>query len=228
MNNDELYSQLSAMFDGELPAPECELLARRLGRDDLLKARWGRYAAIGAAMRLERGVRLHGQLARRVSSAVAAEPAMLVGSSPAIAGRLAGPRLIRWWQPVAGAAVAASVAAAAILWLRAGSPDAPIIAASPMIASASASTSAADTSDAATGSDSYVVPPSVEGPSAAPPTELADFVVAHSEFSMPLLRRSALTSLVSSEAVSDSADAARRAGSTRSDEDRKANADPTH
>ena len=36
--NEELDSQLSAMFDDELPPAECELLARRLSRDDALKA----------------------------------------------------------------------------------------------------------------------------------------------------------------------------------------------
>ncbi len=223
MSNDELDSQLSAMFDGELPAPECELLARRLARDDMLKARWGRYAAIGAAIRKEQGIRLHGRLAGRVSSAIVAEPALLAGSFRGTAGHLVGPRLIRWWQPVAGAAVAASVAAAAILWLRAGSPDAPIVAAAPAIAAASVARPGANEESAS--SDSYVVPPSVESSSAAPPTELADFVVAHSEYSMPLLRRSALTSLVSAEAVSD-ADAGRRASSASSDGDRSAHADP--
>ena len=47
--NEELDSQLSAMFDDELPSAECELLARRLSRDEQLKARWGRYAVMGAA-----------------------------------------------------------------------------------------------------------------------------------------------------------------------------------
>ena len=32
--NEELDSQLSAMFDDELPPQECELLARRLSRDE--------------------------------------------------------------------------------------------------------------------------------------------------------------------------------------------------
>ena len=59
--NEELDSQLSAMFDDELAPGECELLARRLSRDEQLKARWGRYAVIGAAIRSERGVRLEGQ-----------------------------------------------------------------------------------------------------------------------------------------------------------------------
>ncbi len=66
--NEELDSQLSAMFDDELPPQECELLARRLSRDEQLKARWGRYAVIGAVIRAERGVRLNAPLARRVSA----------------------------------------------------------------------------------------------------------------------------------------------------------------
>ena len=53
MIQDEVESQLSAMFDGELPATECELLSRRIDRDEILRARWSRYALIGAAMRSE-------------------------------------------------------------------------------------------------------------------------------------------------------------------------------
>jgi negative regulator of sigma E activity len=63
MSNEELDSQLSAMFDDELPATECELLARRLARDEQLRGRWGRYAAIGACIRGEHGVRLGAPLA---------------------------------------------------------------------------------------------------------------------------------------------------------------------
>ena len=51
MNEEQQASQLSAMFDGELPPGECELLARRLTRDGELRAQWARYAMIGAAMR---------------------------------------------------------------------------------------------------------------------------------------------------------------------------------
>ena len=75
--NEELDSQLSAMFDNELPAAECELLARRLSRDEDLKARWGRYAAIGATIRAEGGVRLNSELAIRVNTVITAEPAVL-------------------------------------------------------------------------------------------------------------------------------------------------------
>jgi len=195
MNSEELDSQLSAMFDGELPAPECELLARRLARDDGLKARWGHYASIGAAIRMERGVRLNGQLAAKVSIAVAAEPSLLVGNRPLSAGRRVGRSLTRWWQPIAGAGLAASVAAGAILFLRAGSPDAPIVAQSGAVPTLPALAVPASSEP----SDSYVVPPSVQPATGVPPTELADFVVAHSEFSTPLLRRNALAALVASE-----------------------------
>src|SRR4029079_12384862 len=70
---DERDSQLSAMFDGELPAAECELLARRLVRDDALRAQWSRYAVIGAALRKERGVKLDDRIARRVQAQIAEE-----------------------------------------------------------------------------------------------------------------------------------------------------------
>src|SRR6202011_3772875 len=112
--NEELDSQLSAMFDDELPAAECELLARRLSRDEELKARWGRYAAIGATIRAEGGARLNTDLALRVSTAISVEPA--VAAEPARPrSRLSA---ARWWAPVGGVAVAASVAAAGILLVR--------------------------------------------------------------------------------------------------------------
>src|SRR5258708_20115868 len=81
--NEGLDSQLSAMFDDELANAECELLARRLSRDEHLKARWGRYAVIGAAIRGERGVRLNAPLAGRVTAVILAEPAFGAADSPA-------------------------------------------------------------------------------------------------------------------------------------------------
>src|SRR5580658_1862063 len=106
--NEERDSQLSAMFDGELPATECELLSRRLGRDELLRARWSRYAAIGAVLRADPTVVVHGNLARRVSAAVAAETVVASSSHRTL------------WLNVAGAGVAAAVAGIAVLMLRTG------------------------------------------------------------------------------------------------------------
>ncbi|HTT00773.1 MAG TPA: sigma-E factor negative regulatory protein [Steroidobacteraceae bacterium] len=196
MTNEELESQLSAMFDDELPEPECELLARRLARDEALKARWGRYATIGAVLRMERGVRTHSGLVRAVSVAVAAEPSVL---ATARARELVRPAVRRWWQPVAGAAVAAGVAFASIVWMRSEAPGAP---GAPEVAQVQPAPAAAVARS--TAPDSYVVPtvdPTATGstPPFIPPAELADYVVAHSEFSAPLLRHSALSSLVTAD-----------------------------
>ncbi len=213
MNNEELDSQLSAMFDDELPGEECELLARRLARDEALKARWGRYAAIGAAMRAERGVALDGALARRVSAAIASEPALLTGAAGGSRVGRSASRLARWSQPLAGAAVAAAVAFGAIVWLRtqtpltarpAAGPSAAVLVARAPVPGSLSETRANATSAPPSGGepDSYTVPAAVEQNSTyQPPAELANFVVAHSAFSAPFLRRNVLSALVEAEAV---------------------------
>ncbi|MBW4051264.1 MAG: sigma-E factor negative regulatory protein [Proteobacteria bacterium] len=198
--NDELDSQLSAMFDNELPAAECELLARRLSRDPDLKARWGRYAVIGAVIRAERGVTLDGTVAGRVSAALSSEPAL---SADAGRGSDRGSRL-QWWQPLAGVGLAAGVAAASILWLRAQAlpGGGPAVAVAPaMVAStlAPAAPPPAPQGAGATRPDSFVVPPVSQRPMVVPATELADYVVAHSAFSWPFTRGSLLSALMVSE-----------------------------
>jgi sigma-E factor negative regulatory protein RseA len=199
--NEELDSQLSAMFDDELPPAECELLARRLSRDEQLKARWGRYAVIGAAIRAEHDVRLDARLPQRVKAAISAEPALAAAPAAKRSARL----LSKWWQPVAGLAVAASVAAVAILWLRAQSvpglseptPGQPS-AGQAALTQTAARSRAPD--NATTGEpDSYVVPQTPERRVVVPTTELANYVVAHSEFSSPVTRRNLLSSLVSND-----------------------------
>jgi sigma-E factor negative regulatory protein RseA len=195
--NEELDSQLSAMFDDELPAAECELLARRLSRDGELKSRWGRYAIVGAVIRSERGVRLNAPLAGRVSAVLLAEPAL---AAPAAAGlRRAG---VRWWQPVLATGLAACVAAACVLWLRAQLPGTPLTADAGARSSAPAVTTVvAPAATAATApAVSYVVPASSRKPvPLVPTTELANYVVAHSMFSSPVGRRNLLSAFMTSE-----------------------------
>lgn len=191
--NEELDSQLSAMFDDELAPGECELLARRLSRDEQLKARWGRYAVIGAAIRSERGVRLNAPLAGRVSAVILDEPALATAHT----GRRSG---LRWWQPVAAAAVAAGVALVSVLWLRAQAP----LSGAPLSAhltapSATATVPGAAVGPAAAASDSYVVPRAPAVRAMVPSTELANYVVAHSVFSSPVTRRNLLSAFMSSE-----------------------------
>jgi sigma-E factor negative regulatory protein RseA len=201
--NEELDSQLSAMFDNELPAVQCELLARRLSRDEELKARWARYAAIGATIRAEGGPRLNSDLARRVSVAISAEPVVVTSQGVADVPLAAAQSSVgkssagsssrssfasTWWTSAGGVAVAASVAAAAILWVRYQSPlqGAPVVAQNPAVQGSGSNIQ-------------YVVPRSNPRRSIVPSTQLANYVVAHSEFSSPVIRRNLLSTLMASE-----------------------------
>jgi sigma-E factor negative regulatory protein RseA len=205
--NEELDSQLSAMFDDELPGAECELLARRLSRDEQLKARWGRYAVIGATIRAERGVRLNAGLAGRVSIAISSEAPLAAEPTPQPKKRWDS----GWWQPLAGVAAAAGVAAVSIVWMR--SQALPI--ALPAVAqtvvpaitlvhstanSPVGTTVASATTRVNSGEpDSYVVPKNSPRRLVVPSTELANYVVAHSEFSSPVTRRNLLSAFMASE-----------------------------
>ena len=150
-------------------------------------------------IRAERGVRLNAPLAGRVNAAISAEPALESATGAALPRRQG----MRWWQPVAGGALAASVAAASLLWLRAQAP-APLTAAVMVPAVNAAPAAAAGPITAA----SYVVPPAIAvRPMAVPSTELANYVVAHSMVSSPVARRNLLSSFVASEPVTVNADA---------------------
>jgi len=192
--NEELDSQLSAMFDDELPAAECELLARRLSRDEELRGRWSRYAAIGATIRAEGGARLNAELARRVSVAIAIEPAVAAAEPARPRSRTLASR---WWAPVGGVAVAARVATAAILWVRFESPPAGQVIAQGTPGTPSGTTVGQSADNAANAS--YVVPKTLPRRSIVPSTQLANYVVAHSEFSSPVNRRNLLSALMANE-----------------------------
>jgi negative regulator of sigma E activity len=213
--NEELDSQLSAMFDNELPAAECELLARRLSRDEQLKARWGRYAAIGATIRAEGGVRLNAGLAGRVSAAISSEPALAAEPTPQPRKRFEN----RWWRPVASAAAVAGVAAVSILWMRSQAvPDSvPVMAqtAAPAVATSIVAATPASATFSTGEPDSYVVPKNSVRRLVVPSTELANYVVAHSEFSSPVTRRNLLSAFMASE----SGTAGTSAGSEEATED---------
>jgi negative regulator of sigma E activity len=196
--NEELDSQLSAMFDDELPAAECELLARRLSRDEQLQARWGRYAAIGASIRAERGVRLHAALAGKVNAAILSEPAL--GAVAALQRSRHGRP--RWRQAVAGVALAAGVAAVSVWWLRAAAPltGAPLSAQLAPAVQTPAGAAQPVASSVPAQADSYVLPPAPAVRAVVVPvTELANYVVAHSMVSSPVARRNLLSAFMTSD-----------------------------
>jgi len=221
--NEERDSQLSAMFDGELPGSECELLARRLTRDEALRSMWSRYAMIGAALRAERGVALHDRVAWRVQSVIAQETTYAEGAEGAVTAvrtaaiipadaqrRAAGRRWMRIARPLVGAGIAASVAVMSVVWLRVENPEAQVVAAAQtsqsivLVPEANSTTVAmnpvAVARPAGNGEpDRYVTPAPSSQTSIAPPARLANYVFAHSEYSGPLSRRMALLGLVASE-----------------------------
>ena len=105
MNQDEVESQLSAMYDGELPQAECELLSRRIDRDENLRARWSRYALIGAAMRSEPVATARSGFAARVSAALdgAQADAAAMARRSSMVGRAPAPRRVGAPRPGRGA-----------------------------------------------------------------------------------------------------------------------------
>ncbi|HHJ14958.1 MAG TPA: hypothetical protein ENJ79_11420 [Gammaproteobacteria bacterium] len=109
--SDEIREQLSALADDELGELERPLLLGRLQREPQLRECLGRYHLIGELMRgAGRSAGLG--IAGRVQSALAAEAA------------LRQRRAVTWWRPLAGLAVAASVALVAVLGVT-GRQDAP-------------------------------------------------------------------------------------------------------
>jgi sigma-E factor negative regulatory protein RseA len=218
---DELESQLSAMFDGELPATECELLSRRIDRDENLRARWSRYALIGAAMRSEPVATAPSGFARRVSAALRGaddRPRPRRGGRVLLNAALAATLVVA----VAGlsisllrdAALDAGAAGPIAQTGAAGGAVVPVSAAVPAGAaerslaldSAAPAASVAALRRGGNGEPvSYVTPVNMSSANTALRTELADLIVAHSEYSTPLMRRNVLSALVSNEDAGNNA-----------------------
>ena len=201
MNQQECESQLSAMFDGELSISECELLSRRLARDEQLRGRWSRYALMGASMRSEPVAAVSRDFAWRVSAAID------TNHGAAAAPRAAGNRA--WRSMAAGGVLAAGVAGAAVFMLRSNLQlqGEALVAFSPSLTHIGNPVEGPQTIIAADravefGSNepaSYVVPPASDGNDLALPATLANYVVAHSEYSSPLARRYLISALIGSD-----------------------------
>jgi len=231
----QLAEQASAMFDGELPAAECELLARRLSSDPQLQRQWSRHALIGAAMRgeplaVQREPRaLRDSVAARVRAELNSDGVTAPSAQPSedMAMPVAARGALRWGRPLAGVGIAAGVAALSIFWVRGAGESPGAAPAATMASSAAVLTEVAPpgvgSSAASAGSEvvlappsslaasaprrssaepeSYVVPLPSNGGGSIASTQLANYVVAHSEFSGALTRRSALSALVTAEAL---------------------------
>jgi sigma-E factor negative regulatory protein RseA len=191
---DSLNEQLSACLDGQLPEAELDLLLKRMERDSELRLTMGRYSLVGEAMRGHGAARATADFADRVSAAIAAEEP-LNGNATRARGAVRSPQVLRWLRPLAGAAVAAGVAAVAVFMFQ---TEAPPVA---QVAEQSTSTVSAP--------DSYIVPAST-ATGFMPATRLTNYVVAHSEYSSPLGRRAVLSGVLAEEDETATSDGAGR------------------
>lgn len=109
--NDAIREQLSAFVDGELPENEAELLLRRMSQDAELRQDVAEYLAIGRLMRSEPGLAGADRLHERIAAAIDEKPADAGDNTDAI-------KVSRAIRPLAGFAVAATVALVAIFALQ--------------------------------------------------------------------------------------------------------------
>lgn len=122
--NDSKYEALSALIDGE--ADNAADLLKQVSSDPELKARWEAHYRAKAAMHGEYAPQLDSGFASRVSAALDSEPAILAPRGATVRKASTGNR---WQRPLAGLAIAATVAAVSIIGLNnfATSPVAPAV-----------------------------------------------------------------------------------------------------
>lgn len=181
--------QLSACLDGELPAAELDLLLKRLQRTPELREALGRYTVIGEALRHSKPVVASRSFADKVMAAVDQEPAA-ARRAPRVS-----PVMLRRLRPVAGFGIAATVAAIAIFSVQRADVTSGQLATNDRGAAPAATVALNDDK-----APSNIVPTSTSQQSAfVPATRLTNYVVAHSEYSSPLARRSVLTGVLSED-----------------------------
>lgn len=190
---DQIREQLSALLDGELPKDELGLLVRRLEKDATLRRTFGTYALIGETLRAPGGRIATNSFAARVSAAISATEGDEAVADNAVRASLAstsGQATVRtgsnvrhvtiWQRPMVRTALAASAAAAAVLLFK---PDATTPGA---VADLEAPAVAAVASLGAS-------------PTPAQSQRLASYMVAHSQYSTPLVRRNVLSGLLAAD-----------------------------
>ena len=109
--NEGIKMQISAFVDGELPEAEAQLLLRRLSQDVELRQQAAEYFAIGRAMRGQGSVAEMGDLRGRIAAAIDDRLIAEEFSEIEPVGR-------RYTRPLAGIAIAATVAFVAIFALQ--------------------------------------------------------------------------------------------------------------
>ncbi|MCC7250172.1 MAG: hypothetical protein IT473_16240 [Lysobacter sp.] len=190
--------QLSAMMDGMLSADESRFLLRRMQHDAELAGCWERWQLFGDAMRGQTGTALPADFSRRVARAIAddqrarRDAASAPESAPATEGNVAWRQRLRWGG---GAALAATVAIAALISTRQPALDTAPAAPPAVAAHAPAIVVPAPVATSATPSAAYSAVATVNGAASEPAVLSPD--------SVP--RKMASIALVSSSATPVSA-----------------------
>jgi negative regulator of sigma E activity len=211
MNETECSSQLSALFDGELPTEQAGMVIRRALKDSQLRATWGRYALIGAAIRNEPlavRTRLRDDIAARVAARLAADPASAspqVESLPQVAQRRSA--RAQFARGAWGMALAASVAVVSLVVMRSQTavPVTQIQVAQSQAASVAATSAVTNVTPQVAAFAAKPLTPEVL-PSYTTPVNgaeaarfgqpLVNYVVAHSEVVTPAVHLSPLSSMM--------------------------------
>lgn len=168
---ERIQDQVSAFVDDELSAEECSFFVRRLARDVETRSQVIRYATIGAALR---GEVFHPDpeiLRRRLLGA-------MDGDEPveAVPSQLGSRHRRNFLRPLAGIAIAASVATAAIALSRL-SGDSAVADSGALQAQSQLQELELD------GLPSYVVPPeSAEQRIVSPELRLTNYLLRHGEY----------------------------------------------
>lgn len=172
--NDNKREQLSALMDGEAESHECDALLKSLCQHDSAEeqGRWERYHMISDALKKNLPENLQHDLRVRVSSALEDEPTVLAPRRFSINWK-------RYSKPLAGVAIAASVATFSIVGLRVVLPEITTVNA---VATNDLSTQQ-QAQDFTTVSDSP--PPQAPIPLDDRATRLNGYLVNHSEFASP-------------------------------------------
>jgi negative regulator of sigma E activity len=205
MNEQDRDTQLSALFDGQLPADEAVLATRRLLKDGAQQQRWSRYALIGASLRgeplLQRpaGEDLAARIQRQLADEAAlAEP--VVEAAPTAPTARTG--TTRW---ALGGALAASVALAAILVARQLPEQATLVAATtPAVGAPAAPVVADPVAPALSPADvavdgpakAYTTPGDPVSPQVRFGTPLVGYVAVHSDYAAPVGLRGPVSALM--------------------------------
>ena len=108
--NKESLEHLSCLMDGEISRDTSRFLVRRLGSDDELRATWARYHVVRDCLRHHEGNLAGDEFSHQVKKIIADDS---TAASPPGA-------TVSWLKPVAGVAIAASVALMAIVTVGPG------------------------------------------------------------------------------------------------------------